>query len=73
MTKTFIYRVGNHQMLDNEAFGRGWKVAQETAIKNHCAIYRTVISNKEVRNEFFANAGVFLNIRYFALEKLKVF
>ena len=73
MAKTFIYRVGNYQTIDNTAFGKGWKDAQKKAVENHSAIYRTVIADKETRYEFFANGGVFLNMRFFSLEKLRVF
>ena len=73
MANTFIYRVGNYQTIDNTAFSKGWKDACHKAAENHCAIYRTVVADKETRHEFFANGGAFLNMRFFSLEKLRVF
>ena len=73
MAKTFIYKAGNVEAIDNEAFGLAWITIKEVAKKNHLAIYRIVVSDDETRKEFFANGGIFLNMRFFALEKLKIF
>lgn len=73
MAKTFIYRVGNVQAIDTEAFGKIWYEMEKIAERQHLSIFRTVITEVSTKQEFFAEGGVFLSMKFFALEKLKIF
>lgn len=71
--REFIYNVQGTEITDTEAFGEGWKKAKALATEMHTTIERTVIDGNNVRNEFFANGGVFLNMRFYQTSKAKVF
>ena len=71
---TYIYNVNGTDFEDTVAFGDAWKKAVALATETHSVITRTVIKDEtDIRNEFFANGGAFLNERFYSKEKIKVF
>lgn len=64
MTKDFYYNVNGAEFHDTVAFGQAWKEAKALAREEHCGIERTVVCGDEIRYEFYAKGGVFVNDRY---------
>lgn len=73
MTQEFIYEVAGREFTDTEAFGTAWKEAKEVAKEEHCGIFRTVVSGDNLRYEFYAKGGCFLNEKFYTDAKLKIF
>ena len=71
--KRFFYNVNGTEFEDTVAFGDGWKKALALAKKEHTEITRTVIINNDIRYEFFAKGGVFLNDRFYSKDKVEIF
>ena len=71
--KDFFYEVNGTEYHDTEAFGKAWKAACAQAKEDHAPIYRTVVNGDDVRYEFFAKGGCFLNMRFYEDEKVKIF
>ena len=64
MTKDFYYNVNGAEFHDTVAFGQAWKEAKALAREEHCGIERAVVCGDEIRYEFYAKGGVFVNDRY---------
>jgi len=73
MEKMFIYNVNGTTFEDTEAFGKAWKEAKEMAKAEHTFITRQVVKGNEIRNEFYATAGIFLNERFMEKDKVAIF
>ncbi len=74
MTKTFIYKVAGYEFRDTKAFGQAWREARAKATELHCGIFREVEEDEaEIRYEFYANGGAFLNMRFYTEKKLAIF
>lgn len=73
MTKTFVYNVNGTVLEDIEAFGKAWKQAVEIAKSEHTEITRQVVCGDDIRNEFYAVGGIFLNDRFYDKNKVKIF
>lgn len=58
--KKFVYEVGSHEFVGQEAFGDAWQAAKAKAAELHTAIYRLVVKGESVRREVYLNAGCFL-------------
>ena len=61
--KKFVYQVAGFEWTDTEAFGTAWKQAKEKAAKLDKTIYRLVIKNGQVRQEYFTTGGCFLPVK----------
>lgn len=73
MTKTFIYMVNGNEFIDTKAFGQAWKDAKAVAKAEHCGIYRSIVEGDNIRNEFFAKGGCFLNEKFFEDGRIEIF
>ena len=73
MKKVFKYEVGTHSFEDETAFGTAWKQAKEKATELHCAIYREVVQDKEIRREAYVKGGCFLNTKYVNSNNIMIF
>ena len=73
MAKTFTYCVNGTTFEDTEAFGKAWKDAVALAKEEHATITRAVVCGNDIRYEFYAKGGCFLNDRYYDKETVKVF
>ena len=73
MTKRFEYRVNGTAFEDTEAFGKAWEAAKEKATVEHTYIERTVINGNDIRYEFYAKSGIFLNERFMEVDKVYIF
>ena len=73
MTKMFVYDVNGTQFEDTQAFGQGWKNAKKVATEEHATITRAVVEGEKVTYEFFAKGGVFLNEKFYEVDRAKVF
>lgn len=72
--KRFFYEVNGTQFEEtSEAFGEVWKKAKELATKEHTGITRTVVCGNDIRYEFFAKGGIFLNERFYEIDKVYIF
>jgi len=70
---TFIYIVNGTMIETTEAFGQVWKEAIAIAKADHTEVWREVIRGEDVRREFYAKGGCFLNERFYKPEKARVF
>ena len=71
---TFIYNVNGTELNETtEAWGKEWQEAKELAKEQKCGIYRLVINGDNVRHEFYAKGGCFLNEKFYKEEKIKIF
>jgi hypothetical protein len=61
--KKFVYQVAGFEWTDTEAFGTAWKQAKEKAAELDKTIYRLVIKNGQVRQEYFTTGGCFLPVK----------
>ena len=66
MTTTFIYNVNGTEFYTE-------KEAKALATAEHCEIWRAVVRAEDVRHEFYAKGGCFLNERFYTKEKARVF
>ena len=73
MKTAFIYMVNGTELYSEEAFGQEWKEAKTIAREAHCGIYRAVVRGEEIRYEFYAKGGCFLNERFYTDEKIEIF
>ena len=68
MTKVFFYYVNGTEFVDTEAFGKAWRDAKALATEEHTCITRTVLTGEDnLRHEFFAKGGIFLNERFYSV------
>jgi len=70
---TFIYNLNGHEVETTEAFGEIWKQVVAIAKADHTEVWRTVVRGEDIRREFYAKGGCFLNEKYYKPEKAKVF
>ena len=73
MARTFEYRVNGTTFEDTEAFGKAWKDAKEMATAEHTYIERTIVNGNDIRYEFYAKGGIFLNERFMEVDKVYIF
>lgn len=73
--KWFVYDVNGSVFESSEPFGEAWLKAKEVARAEHVGIFRQVVNTVtgEIRNEFYAVGGVFLNERFYEVSKLYIF
>lgn len=73
MEKMFVYNVNGTILEDNVAFGDAWRKAKELAKSEQCGIFRQVVNGEDIRNEYYAKGGIFLNERFYEPDKLYIF
>lgn len=74
--KNYIYTVDSYEWTGNEPWGDAWKSAVAKAKEVHTGIWRRVINLEREEDEcveFYAKGGCFLNARFYADHKLKIF
>lgn len=71
--KKFVYQVNGYEFCGAEAFGDAWREAKEKAAELNAPIFRLVIKGEDVRQEYFAKGGVFLNVKFYSPEKVQNF
>lgn len=73
MEKMFVYNVNGTILEDTVAFGDAWRKAKELAKAEQCGIFRQVVYGENIRNEYYAKGGIFLNERFYEPDKLYIF
>lgn len=71
--KIFFYYVNGTEFADTEAFGKAWTEAKALATEEHTCITRTVVKGEEMKHEFFAKGGCFLDERFYEKDRVKIF
>ena len=69
----YLYNVNGTEFFDITPFGAAWKKAKAMAKEEHTYITRTVVNGSAIRYEFYAEAGIFLPMKFFDEVKVCVF
>jgi hypothetical protein len=76
MTTTYFYFVNGEEFETTEVFGPVWKAAKAYAAECHCPITRAVVketrNGEEIRYEFYAKGGCFLDDRYYEPDRVAI-
>ena len=73
MTKTFIYMVNGTEFYTEKDIGPEWKEAKALATEEHCEIWRAVVKGENIRYEFYAKGGCFLDEEFYVKGKAEIF